>query len=308
MSHQSQSPLGDAPSPTPAVISVDVEDWPQSTWDRSLPITARAARNVERLLELLRDLQAKATMFVLGRLADAFPQLVHQMHAEGHEIASHGWGHDEVFRLSPAEFRDDVRRSKERLEDLVGVTVTGYRAPDFSIVDANLAWALETLVDCGFTYDSSIFPIRGRRYGIAGWPTSPVAVQLPSGRSLLEIPVATFECLGRAWPLGGGGYFRLLPGFFARGLAARVLTRRPFVLYCHPYEFDPGEFREIEHEIPWRIRLHQGLGRGRFEQRFRRFVERFGSRTVRELADSGAWPAWALPGASLEESATQGPT
>lgn len=279
----------------PAAISVDVEDWPQSTWDRSLPITERAARNTRHLLEVLDQLGAKATMFVLGRLAETFPDVVREMSAAGHEIASHGWGHEEVFRLSPAEFRDDLRRSKELLEDVTGAPVTGYRAPDFSILDGNLHWALETLADCGFRYDSSIFPIRGRRYGIQGWPTSPVNVQLPSGRTLLEIPVATYHGLGRDWPIGGGGYFRLLPGVAARGAAARILRERPFVLYCHPYEFDPAEFREIEHRIPWKMRLHQGLGRGRFEGRFRRFIERFGSRTVWDLANSQLWPSMTLP-------------
>lgn len=274
----------------PAVISVDVEDWPQSTWDRSLPITDRAARNTRRLLDILDELGSKATMFVLGRLAETFPEVVREMHRAGHEIASHGWDHQEVFRLSPEEFREDLRRSKGLLEDLTGQAVTGYRAPDFSIVGANLGWALETLAECGFDYDSSIFPIRGRRYGIEGWPTDPVQVELESGRSILEIPVATYHGLGRDWPLGGGGYFRLLPGFAARRAAARVLRSRPFVLYCHPYEFDPREFREIEHAIPWKLRLHQGLGRSRFEGRFRRFVERFGSRTVRQLAQSQVWP------------------
>ncbi len=278
----------------PAAISVDVEDWPQSTWDRQLPITPRAARNTRRLLEIFAQSRATATMFVLGRFAETFPDVVREMHAAGHEIASHGYGHDEVYRLSPVEFRDDLRRSKDLLEDITGQRVVGYRAPDFSINGSNVVSALETLAECGFEYDSSIFPIRGPRYGIPGWPSDPVAVLLPSGRSLIECPVATLRRFGRNWPVGGGGYSRLLPGSIARWAASQVLMERPFVFYCHPYELDHREFQELSLPIPWGVRWHQGAGRRFFEGRLLAFIARFGSRTVRDVARSREWASHAL--------------
>src|SRR6185369_8567532 len=114
------------------------------------------------------------------------------------------------------------------------------------------------------------------RYGIPDWPLSPARVRLPDGRSIVEFPIATYPALGKNWPVGGGGYHRLLPGWASRWFAGRVMRTAPFVFYCHPYEFDPAEFAEIPLPIPLHIRLHQGLGRGRFESRFRSFLRRFG--------------------------------
>ena len=171
----------------PPVISIDVEDWPQSTWDRSLPITERAAENTRRVIRLLRETEVRVTMFVLGKLAERFPEIVKEIQADGHEVACHGYGHLEIGRQSPDEFLADVRQSKDLLEQVTGKPVKGYRAPDFSIVRDTL-WALETLAEVGFEYDSSIVPARLPRYGIAGWPVLPVRVQLGHGGSILEAP------------------------------------------------------------------------------------------------------------------------
>ena len=278
----------------PPVISIDVEDWPQSSWDRSLPITDRAADNTRRLIEILSATGVKATMFVLGKFAETFPQVVRELHAAGHEIASHGYGHLEIFSQSPDEFRADVRRSKDYLEQLLGTPIRGYRAPDFSIVRRSL-WALDTLSELGFEYDSSIYPTQRPRYGIPDWPLEPRAVLLPSGRRILEFPLAVWPALGRNWPVAGGGYHRLLPSPAIRALARRVLARRPYVYYAHPYEFDPGELKQIQIAVPWRVRLHQGLGRKRFEGRFRAFVAEFGGRPFRELVAERAWPELSVP-------------
>ncbi len=238
------------------VITVDVEDWPQSTWDTDLPITERAAVNTRRILRLFRETGVSATMFVLGRFAEAFPHLVREIRSDGHEIASHGYGHIEILRQSRKEFYRDVSRSKDVLEQIIGEPVKGYRAPDFSITHSTL-WALEVLKEVGFEYDSSIFPIRHSRYGIPDWPVVPVRVNLTGKKSILEFPIATFRCLGKNWPVGGGGYHRLLPGFISRYLANRVMASTPFIFYCHPYEFDPREFKEISVKIPLHIRLHR---------------------------------------------------
>jgi len=142
---------------SPPVITVDVEDWPQSTWDRDLPITERSAINTRLVLQLLRNAGVHATMFVLGKFAEMFPEIVREIRAEGHEVACHGYGHVEIFKQSQKEFLLDVRRAKDLLEHILGEKVRGYRAPEFSIMYHTL-WALEVLAEMGFEYDSSIFP------------------------------------------------------------------------------------------------------------------------------------------------------
>lgn len=270
------------------VISIDVEDWPQSTWDRSLPITERAVQNTRHLLHILREAEVQATMFVLGKVAEHSPQVVKEIQADGHEVACHGYGHLEVGRQSPSEFLSDVRRSKDLLEQIIGESVKGYRAPDFSIVTGTL-WALDILVEAGFEYDSSIVPARLPRYGIAGWPMLPTRVRLSEGHSILEAPLATVRALGRNWPVGGGGYHRLLPGFAGRYLARRVMSTAPFVFYCHPYEFDVHEMDEIPISIPLTVRLHQGTGRRWFERRFRSFMKQLGGQTMRQMLSLQQW-------------------
>lgn len=273
----------------PPVISVDIEDWPQSTWDRDLPITQRAAVNTRRVLHLLREASVRATMFVLGKFAEAFPEVVREIRAEGHEIACHGYGHVEIFKQSRKEFASDVWRSKDILEQILGERVGGYRAPDFSVVRQTL-WALEVLAEAGFEYDSSIFPVRHTRYGIHDWPGAPVLVSLPGNQSITEFPIATLRWLGKNWPVGGGGYHRLLPGLMSRHFARSVMASAPFIFYCHPYEFDTLEFKELPMKIPFHIRLHQGLGRRWFMSRFKDFLHQFGGRRMQDLLSSRAWP------------------
>ena len=277
----------------PPIISVDVEDWKQSTWDRSLPISERSAKNAERVLEVLDQSGVKATMFVLGKFAAAFPGIVKRIQSSGHEVACHGFGHEEIFHQSPKEFREDVRRAKETLQDITGVEVVGYRAPDFSIVKRTL-WALDELAALGFEYDSSIFPVRHSRYGIPEWPLHPTEVKLADGRSILELPIATLDLWGRRLPVGGGGYHRLLPGAIARLAASSVMQQNDFMFYCHPYEFDPGELWETSLPIPLKVRLHQGLGRGRFEARLQAFIRRFGGLPARDALAGRALPTLQL--------------
>lgn len=272
----------------PPVISIDVEDWPQSTWDRDLPITERAAKNTRYVLKLLRETEVRATMFVLGKFAERFPKVVKEIQADGHEVACHGHGHLEIGRQSPEEFLVDVRRSRDLLQQITGTPVKGYRAPDFSIVQDTL-WALDVLAEVGFEYDSSVVPARLPRYGIVGWPVLPTRVRLNQGGSILEAPLATFQAFGRNLPVGGGGYHRLLPGFATRYFARRIMTDAPFVFYCHPYEFDVYELREIPVRVPIAVRFYQGAGRRWFEQRFRSFVRCFGGQTMRDMLLSHSW-------------------
>ena len=275
-------------------ITVDVEDWPQSSWDRSLPITQRAADNTRRMLDLFARLNVRVTLFVLGKFAEAFPDVVRRMEREGHEVACHGYGHEEVFKQSREHFSQDVRRAKSLLEDLVGRPVVGYRAPDFSILPGSF-WAFEVLSELGFAYDSSMFPIRARRYGVPEWPLHPTRLRLASGTDLMEFPISVVRLAGRNWPLGGGGYQRLLPGWAFRWLSDRVMQERLFVLYCHPYEFDHREFAHLPFDIPLSVRLHQGLGRRFVPARMERFIARFGSQPLNALLTPGTFPDFVPP-------------
>jgi polysaccharide deacetylase family protein (PEP-CTERM system associated) len=240
---------------------------------------------MERVLDVLADENAKATCFILGKFAEKFPACVKRIAAEGHEIASHGCGHVDVFRLSPAEFREDVRRSKGQLEFLTGMPVKGYRAPDFSIVKESL-WAMDILAEEGFLYDASIKPAVLARFGVPNFPAQPVQMPLKDGRSLVELPVATLKVLGRCYPVAGGGYHRLLPFPLIRWVIEKtVLAGEVFMAYCHPYEFDPDEFAHLGYPLPLKTRLHQGLGRRGFEAKFRQMLREFEATLAARVAE-----------------------
>jgi polysaccharide deacetylase family protein (PEP-CTERM system associated) len=212
----------------------------------------------------------------------------------------------EIAQQSPDEFLTDIRRAKDLLEQITGERVTGYRALDFSIVRSTL-WAFDALAEAGFEYDSSVMPVRHPRYGIPDWPVLPVRVNLGRGNSILEAPLATFRALGRNWPVGGGGYHRLLPGFASRYFARHVMSVAPFVFYCHPYEFDVQELEEIPLRVPLTVRLHQGAGRRWFEQRFRSFVSCFGGQPVHDMLSSQQWSEFHLHSLHSESSSKPGP-
>lgn len=276
------------------VLSVDVEDWAQSTLDTELPIFPRALRNVDYLLDLMAQQGRKMTCFVLGKYAEKFPDSVRRIAKEGHEIASHGYGHVNVYEQTAEQFREDVRRAKAQIEDLTGHAVTGYRAPNFSLGKAS-DWPFEVLAEEGFSYDSSIFPAPTYRHGRAGWPAHPVRVVLPSGRDLVELPAATTRFFGRVLPVAGGGYHRLLPWPVIRWLVARSLKENGvFTLYCHPYEFDPDEFVHLPMRVPLKVRLHQGLGRRGFESKFQRLMASFETSRAIDRVVKGNWPAQRL--------------
>ncbi|OIP55918.1 MAG: hypothetical protein AUK34_12255 [Ignavibacteria bacterium CG2_30_36_16] len=277
-----------------ALITVDVEDWIQSTWDRKLPITERSATNTHKLLELMDELNIKSTMFVLGKFAESFPKIVKEIYLRGHEIASHGYSHIEIFKQNRKEFKSDVERSKKYLEDLIGDEVLGYRAPDFSIINSTL-WALRTLSELGFKYDSSIYPIKHGRYGIEKFPAQPINVMLETF-SILEFPISTISIKNKNIPIGGGGYHRLLPSFLINRIAARVLTTKPFIYYCHPYEFNVNELNEIRPVLPLKVRLHQGMGRKYFKKRFVSFVKNFGSVRIKDAIAEMSFPSYQLSG------------
>jgi polysaccharide deacetylase family protein (PEP-CTERM system associated) len=260
-------------------LTVDVEDWPQSTLDHSLPITVRAVRNTRRLLEILRRHRVRATFFVLGLLAEQFPGLVREIAADGHEIGSHGYSHQPVFGIGPAAFARELAMSVSLLETITDQKVLGFRAPDFSI-NAESPWALDIIAEQGLRYDSSIFPVRTRRYGIPGAPRHPH--RLANG--LLEVPLTTLELAGRTFPVAGGGYLRLYPYAVTHWAIRRMQAEgAPAVVYLHPYELDPTELQEIEWRVPARLRLTQGVGRRRTAAKLDRLLVDFRFGPVRDL-------------------------
>jgi len=231
-------------------FSVDVEDWYQvsdfeavvdfGAWDS---FESRVVRNTERVLDLLAEHQVQGTFFVLTWNAERHPELVRRIADAGHEIASHGYRHRLIYEQTPAEFRDDVMRSKKILEDLVGQPVWGYRAPSFSLTAASL-WALDILLESGMRYDSSIFPVSDRLYGIPNAKRFPFVIRADGDRELVEFPMSTARAGGRNWPLGGGAYLRLFPYRYMHWGVRRVNREgQPALVYVHPWELDPGQPR-----------------------------------------------------------------
>ncbi|GIK17146.1 MAG: polysaccharide deacetylase [Planctomycetota bacterium] len=263
-------------------LSVDVEDWPQSVLDGRLPVSDRFITQTLRLAELIELRGARATFFMLGNVARKAPELARRLARSGHEIQTHGYDHRRVDRMTPAEFRADLLRSREIIEDVIGREVSGYRAPRFSIHAGN-PWALDVLAECGFRYDSSIFPTRIRGYGVAGWPQRAHQVRTFDGAELIEIPVACGRMLGAPMPLGGGGYLRVLPVFIVRRhLAVQEALGCPELLYCHPYETDAYGVSRAGRHVSWLTRVHQGAGRAGFLNKLDELLTRFRFAPIRE--------------------------
>jgi polysaccharide deacetylase family protein (PEP-CTERM system associated) len=236
-------------SPTQPVFTVDVEDWFQvSAFDGTISRDSwndresRVEQNTDRILALLHEAGATGTFFALGWVANRFPHLIRRIADAGHEVASHGFQHQRIPTISEAEFREDVRSAKAVLEDAGGVAVVGYRAPSFSLTD-DVMWAARVLVEEGYTYDSSRFPIARRGYGTASGRCEPHLLDTDSG-PLAEYPPAVWEVLGTRVPVAGGGWFRQLPLWvIQQGLGAVLRAGRPAVFYIHPWEIDPGQPR-----------------------------------------------------------------
>jgi polysaccharide deacetylase family protein (PEP-CTERM system associated) len=241
---------------------------------------ARLEVSTRWLLELLGRFGARATFFTVGQIAQHNAPLIRDIHRAGHEVASHGWDHQRVLNLTPHSFREDVRRSKEALEGVTGAAVVGYRAPTFSVV-RQTAWALDVLAELGLLYDSSIYPVRHDRYGVPGAPRAPFLAR-GRDREMLEMPPASLRVLGRNFPMGGGGYFRLFPLFlleWALAQARRTCQPPVAMLYFHPWEFDPWQERLPLGRLN-RWRTYVGMSRSRCrltallrKYRFRRAVD-----------------------------------
>jgi polysaccharide deacetylase family protein (PEP-CTERM system associated) len=255
------------PAPMRNAMTVDVEDYfqvsafapyiPRESWPS---IACRVESNIDRILALLDNENTKATFFTLGWIAERYPSMVRRIVAGGHELASHGWAHYRVSDQEPAEFRDDVTRSKAVLEDIGGQTVLGYRAPSFSIGRHN-QWALGVLEESGYRYSSSIYPVQHDHYGI---PDAPRFAYYPHGNGgLLELPITTMRLFSRNIPAGGGGYFRLWPYPVSRWFLQRLnrLEQRSAIFYFHPWEIDHQQPRQKAISIKTRFRHYYNLHR-----------------------------------------------
>lgn len=246
-------------------LTIDVEDYfqvsalaphfPRAEWEQ---VPCRVERNVNLILQLLDDHDARATFFVLGWVAERYPQLVRLIVAQGHEIASHGYEHERASAQPRDRFLADIVLAKAVLEDIGGEAVAGYRAPSFSIGKANL-WAHDCIAEAGYAYSSSVYPVQHDHYGMPDAPRFPY--RLESG--LLEVPVTTMRWMGRNWPAGGGGFFRLLPYAVSRWQIAKVNRddARAAIFYFHPWEIDPEQPRVSRASMKTRFRHYVNLER-----------------------------------------------
>jgi polysaccharide deacetylase family protein (PEP-CTERM system associated) len=259
-------------------FTVDVEEYFQVnafegivSRDQWPKFPSRIAATVDRLLALMDRYGVRGTFFTLGWIAKHHPGVVARIAAEGHEIASHGWWHRKVTTLTPQEFREDVRSSKQELEDLCGMAVVGYRAPSFSIVPG-LEWAFDVLLEEGYEYDSSLFPIHRQDYGYASAPPIAHVIERPGGR-LCEFPMATTLFNGTRIPAAGGGYFRHFPyNIIRRAFREFSESGIPSVFYIHPWEIDPEQPR-LPVNLLTRVRHYRGLRNT--EERLERLLSEF---------------------------------
>ena len=289
------APGNAASAPSGSIVNamtVDVEDYFQvSAFDRVVPrarwdvLESRVARNTDRVLELFDRANVRGTFFVLGWVAERFPALVRRIADLGHEVASHGYNHQLVYLLTPRQFREDIRAAKHAIENAAGVEVVGFRAPSYSVIDSSL-WTLDVLIEEGFAYDASIFPIHHDRYGIPDSPRHPYVLQRSAG-SILEVPGSTVR-LGRVnLPIGGGGYFRQFPYAWTKFGIDRVnrIERQPVTFYTHPWELDPDQPR-MAVGIGTRLRHYRGLERT--ADRLARLVRDFRFDSVTSMLDLAA--------------------
>jgi polysaccharide deacetylase family protein (PEP-CTERM system associated) len=270
-------------------FSVDVEDWyqvadfdavvPFDAWDR---YESRVARNTDKVLELCADLGVHGTFFVLTWNVERHPAIVRRIVAAGHEVASHGYAHRLIYTQTRAEFRDDIRKAKAILEDASGQPVLGYRAPSFSITQQSL-WALDELLDAGYRYDSSVFPVRDSLYGLPDASRFPYVILERDGTRLVEFPMTTTRAFGRNLPLGGGGYLRLLPYRYMWWGMRRVNRRegQASVVYIHPWEIDP-EHPRMKTAGRRGFSTHY-VGLARTERKLRRLLRDFRFAPIRDV-------------------------
>jgi polysaccharide deacetylase family protein (PEP-CTERM system associated) len=266
-------------------MTVDVEDFfhvsafesiiSPEQWGEYQP---RVDANTRRLLDIFAQKNIKSTFFVLGWVAERYPELIKEIHRQGHEVASHGYAHRRATEQTPEVFKADVLRSKNHLEDLLGESLTGYRAPSFSIGYSS-EWAFEVLAELGFKYSSSTYPVKHDLYGTPDWPR--FAYKRKEG--IVEIPIPTLKLLGKQVPIGGGGYFRLYPYQVTQKLVRKYLRdeKQPYSFYFHPWEIDAGQPRLSK--APLKSRFRHYINLHRTEDKLIRLLDDFSWSTMRDV-------------------------
>jgi polysaccharide deacetylase family protein (PEP-CTERM system associated) len=282
------SPIMKDPAPPSAnALTVDIEDYfhasvfrkiaPLGSWNQ---YQSRVELNTRKVLELLAELGLRGTFFVLGWVAERFPSLVREIHTAGHELGCHSYAHRLIYELTPAQFREDTRRARAAIEDASSASVHAYRAPTFSITRRSI-WALEILLELGFSVDSSIFPTKNHLYGIPSAPRRPFRIRI-QGADLLECPPPVFKIAGYGVPVTGGAYLRILPlRLQLFGLNKMVSRSEPVIMYFHPWELDPAQPRLASRFGP---KFYHYAGLNQTEARLRRLLHIFSFGTLLKLA------------------------
>lgn len=268
-------------------LGIDVEEWYHICGlnlptDISDAYESRIVQNTEKILEILDTMQTSATFFVLGAVADKFPELVRKIDMKGHEIASHGYLHQPVYSHTPNSFRNDLKRSIEALEDIIEKPIIGYRAPDFSIISKTL-WALDIMVEEGIKYDCSIFPIRHPRYGISGAPRTHYRIK----EELIEFPPSTIRLLGENIPIAGGAYFRLLPyKYIKKAIENLDQDGLDSQFYLHVWEID---IEQPKLKIPFKRQFAHYSGIKNVQKKFEQLLTDFQYTPISQVIDEGQY-------------------
>lgn len=284
-------------------LTVDVEDWfhvslfrkkiRRDEWDQ---LASTVVQNTCRVLNIFAEKNVKATFFVLGWVAERYPEIVVAIKEQGHEVASHGYGHQIIYEQTHKEFAADVEKSLLILENITGERVLGYRAPSYSITRASM-WAWQTLADLGLIYDSSIFPVKHDLYGIPDAPRFPFEIRFVNQTRLIEFPLSTVVLMKKNVPMAGGGYLRLYPYWFIQKSVRRINAEgRPAIIYLHPWEVDADLPRV---EAGWFKTMRHYGNLALMEHRLRRLLEEFSFGTVSEVLSTTQiqtdWPRTTPP-------------
>jgi len=237
--------MGESETYNQSAFTVDVEDGislaMRDVFSVSKPQTTRVVSLTHKILRLLARNEVKGTFFVLGQVAERFPGLVKKIDEEGHELGVHGYNHLQFSNMTPAKAYEELSAAKKLIEDLTGTEVLGHRAPVFSITPET-KWGLDIVAECGFRYDSSIMPIKGRRYGWPGFSKDIGIIKTSSGNEIIEVPLSALKILGKQIPVCGGGYLRLFPFQFTKLAFKKIVRERPVIIYIHPYELDTERY------------------------------------------------------------------
>lgn len=279
-----------------SALTIDVEDGinilMRDVFNIDMPPSTRVIENTNLILDLFEAKNVKGTFFILGEIAEHYPTLVKAIASRGHEIGVHGYYHDQIFKMTKERAKTDITRAKELIEDISGEKVYGFRAPAFSI-NERTSWILEILAEIGFRYDSSIMPIKTRKYGWPDFDEGIHKIELKSGNSIIEVPLSVARLFGKKMPACGGGYLRYLPYAITKKAFKQILNNRPAILYLHPYEIDttkyPDYFYKARSSMPLTKKIPLSLYRlnkGTVLRKLQKLLDEFSFRPMNSIIDT----------------------